>query len=143
MNADLKVNSASVAELQRAMDRLSRQAEGRLARNATMAAARLVAEFARQVVPVRTGRLKASIKARRPKNRRNAKPVTAYANAAARYAFIVEHGSAHSAAKPFLRPAVDEHTVEIRAKIEENLAKGLARELAKLPPESPLTSGVG
>jgi hypothetical protein len=39
--------------------------------------------------------------------------------------------------------AVDDHAAEIRAKIEENLSRGIDREIAKQPPPEDLGDDIG
>jgi histone H3/H4 len=51
---------------------------------------------------------------------------------AAPHGHLVEFGTVHSAAKPFLRPAVDESAQAAIDKLAENLWKGIAREAEKL-----------
>jgi HK97 gp10 family phage protein len=134
----ITVQVRGLEELKRELARLGEVTAGRLARNASMAAARTTANFAPLYVPVRTGRLKASIKARRPKGRALRGRAASYANAAARHAWLVEYGTKHSAARSYLRRAIDEHQVEIYQKIVENLSNGIRRELAKQSvPEDP------
>jgi HK97 gp10 family phage protein len=96
-----------------------------------MAAARVVAKTARVLVPVDTGQLKRSIKARRGRTRLARGQAIAFANAAARHAWLVEYGAVHRPAQSYLRNALDESTVEIRQKMIENLSNGLQRELKR------------
>ncbi len=49
-----------------------------------------------------------------------------------RYAHLVEFGTEHSAAEPFMRPAVDGSGSKALAKVVEAAASGLARVTAKL-----------
>ena len=49
-----------------------------------------------------------------------------------KYAHLVEFGTEHSPAEPFLRPALDEKGEEAIAKIGQVMGKGIAREARKL-----------
>lgn len=49
-----------------------------------------------------------------------------------RYAHLVELGTSHSAAKPFIRPALDSQQGEIIERMAQGYNKGLARAVAKL-----------
>jgi HK97 gp10 family phage protein len=121
-------------ELKRELARLSRAVQTRLARNAVMAMARVVAKHARANAPVETGRLRASIKAKRDRDRAAAATtgrVVAFANASVFYAKFIEFGTAHQPPRAFMRPALDEHGPEIHAKLIENLSAGIDRELRK------------
>jgi HK97 gp10 family phage protein len=53
---------------------------------------------------------------------------------ASRYAHLVEFGTEHSPAEPFMRPAVDSQGSAAVAKVVETAGKLLARETAKLAP---------
>lgn len=46
---------------------------------------------------------------------------------ASKYAHLVELGTEHSAAEPFLRPALDQKGDEAVAKVEESISKSLAK----------------
>jgi HK97 gp10 family phage protein len=48
-----------------------------------------------------------------------------------RYAHLVEKGTRHSAAKPFLRPAMIETQSEVFSKMSAMIARAIANELAK------------
>lgn len=50
----------------------------------------------------------------------------------ANYLHLVELGTAHSRARPFLRPALDANRTKIFGDIQAAARKGLAREIAKL-----------
>ena len=49
-----------------------------------------------------------------------------------KYSHLVEYGTAHSAAKPFIRPAVDQTQDEILSAMATGLDKHLTRQVAKL-----------
>lgn len=126
-------------ELKQELASLSAAVAGRLSRNAAMAGARVVARHAKTLVPVETGALRASIKAMRDPNwRTQTGQKVALAGSKLFYARFIELGTAHQPARSFLRTAADSAAGEIRAKIEENLSRGIDREIAKQPlPEDP------
>jgi HK97 gp10 family phage protein len=135
MKVDVQIRG--IDELKRELARLDAAVQTRLARNAAMAMARVVAKHARALAPVRTGALKKSIKARRDPERTRGK-VQAFAGATVRYAHLVEFGHPFAAPRAFLRPALDNNTGEVEAKLIENLASGIDREVAKQTvPEDP------
>ena len=92
----------------RAMDRLEKAGE-------------LVAERARAKVPVRTGKLKDTIRVRRLKGDPK-QDVRVYAGnrikGGAFYAHMVERGTKKMAAHPFLRPALNQSRNEIKNIVE-------------------------
>jgi HK97 gp10 family phage protein len=114
------------------LQRLGSAAQGRVARNMAMAGARVVAKHARALAPVKTGRLKRSIKARRGRTRvLTPGAAIAFANASARHSWLVEYGTSRQPARSYLRRALDESAVEIRHKMVENLTNGLQREIKR------------
>jgi len=63
--------------------------------------------------------------------RRKGEPYEAFKNPVY-YSHLVEYGTAHSAAKPFIRPAVDQTQDEILSAMSTGLDKHLTRQVAKL-----------
>ncbi|HKX36646.1 MAG TPA: HK97-gp10 family putative phage morphogenesis protein [Rhizorhapis sp.] len=129
--ANVKISGGP--ELEAALTELGGKIAGRLGTNAVRAGARVIAAAARQKVPVRTGRLKKSIRIFDDRELSLAKGSerAAYAGTREPYAHLVEFGTAHSAAKPFLRPALDESAQDALDKLTDNLAGGIERETAK------------
>ena len=72
---------------------------GRAARESSLQAAEQTAAYARQVVPVRTGRLKASIAAGEEGEKGRVRAICPYAA-------YVEMGTRFMTARPYLRPGV-------------------------------------
>lgn len=64
-------------------------------------------------------------------NRKAGKPYEAFQDPV-RYAHLVELGTSRSAAKPFIRPALDSQQGEIIERMAQGYNKGLARAVAKL-----------
>lgn len=120
----------------RALQNLGDEAiQGRL-REAIKTGAEIVAEDAKGRVPVRTGRLKASIKTRIPKKGLTAKVEADYpaggkvrktrtkkqkAGSREYYAFAVEYGTRKMAAQPFMAPALAAKAPRVMQKIEAAL----------------------
>jgi HK97 gp10 family phage protein len=102
MRVDVQVKG--LEELKRELARLDAAVATRLARNASMAMARVVAKHARANAPVLTGALKRSIKARKDPERRQAGRVVAYANAKAWQSHLVEYGTSRAPAPPARQP---------------------------------------
>lgn len=88
-------------------------------REAAQAGAELVAEDARQRVPVKTGRLRDAI---HTQNQPDGVAVIA-GDREAFYGHIVEHGSISAAPHPFLVPALEENRVAIVALMQEAIRK--------------------
>jgi HK97 gp10 family phage protein len=139
------VKLRGIPELKADLALLRTAAQGRLLANASMAMARVAARHARALVPVATGSLRDSIKARKDPADRKLGRISAYANAAARHAHLIEYGTlprrtktghytGSAPAHSYMRKAVDENIGEIEAKMVQNLAVGIDRELKKSPP---------
>ena len=129
----LTVQIRGLEQLKRELANLSAATAARLSLNAAMAGARVAARRARELAPVETGALRASIKARRPAQGQRGGSRVALAGSNLFYASFIERGTSRQPARSFLRAAVDANALEIRAKIEENLSRGIDRELAKNP----------
>jgi HK97 gp10 family phage protein len=77
---------------------------------ALIAAADLIVTDAKRLVPIRTGRLKASIDRTSPRPAKRAHERTIAVGVrrpASRYAHFVEFGTVNHSAQPYLRPALD------------------------------------
>ena len=110
---------------------------------ALRAGAKIIAEEAKSLVPVDTGKLRASIEVRTIRNVEYVKGkglrtagesrvAVAITKPASSRAHLVEFGTAHNAAKPFLRPALDSKAGDAIAEIGKNLGRGIRREAEKL-----------
>lgn len=81
---------------------------------------KLVERDAKARVPVRTGRLKRSIAIHKITM---GEYVVSAGDRDAFYAHMIEYGTVHHAARPFLTPAFESNKVEMRALIKNELAK--------------------
>lgn len=81
-------------------------------------ASRLIAQRAKRLAPVRTGRLRASIEA----TREGVRVLVPYAK-------FVEYGTRKMKAKPFLRPAISEFVNELRSILAEKMIDMFRSEL--------------
>lgn len=109
-------------------------------RRGIYAGATLIRDDARRRVPVDTGALKASIIAKA--NARDPEGISAAIGVKKnkyvkgkkkgknpqRYAHLVEFGTSHSAAKPFLRPAMDTNIDAVLAAVAAKIREGIAQE---------------
>lgn len=82
-----------------------------------------VESIAKQLAPVETGRLRDSI---HTENYRNGELKRVVAEA--EYAGYVEYGTVHSAAQPFLRPAVESVKSRVNRRLGQ-IEKGLGRKI--------------
>lgn len=107
---------------------------GPLARS-VKAAADLVADEARRIVPVKTGKLRDNIVVRRSAKPQGTEGYTVTARAGrgpkdpngAYYAGIVEFGSSTHQAQPFMRPAIESQADAAVKVIADELAEGIRR----------------
>ena len=120
------------AEMARVLRALPGKIGDRLLANAVRAGGRVILKEAKRRVPVKTGRLRDSLVVKKDRTRPGVVVVHVGATYAARHAHLVEFGTVHSAARPFLRPAFDETAGEALAKIGDTLGRGIERAAAKL-----------
>jgi len=82
------------------------------------------------VTSVRVGARKGFGQTVQRKDKRTGKMVEVMANPA-NYAHLVEYGTSHSTAKPFIRPAVDQSKGEVLSAMAAGLEKHLIRKMKK------------
>lgn len=99
-------------EMEDLFKKLPEKFQRKILRRALMLGALQVRERARQLVPVDSGDLKRSIKARKPKGTKRGE-IRREVGATEYYAHFVESGTKKIKAQPFLKPALDETTPKI------------------------------
>ncbi|AEC22288.1 hypothetical protein PT7_P052 (plasmid) [Pusillimonas sp. T7-7] len=126
-------------ELGAAMKELDSRVQKRIARSATAAGARVIANEAKKLVPVDTGNLKKNIRTANLKPNQPGLQETVVGvrvkgkkDDSAYYFRFLEFGTAHMAPRPFLRPAFETKKQEAAGKIKEQLAKRLEAEAQKI-----------
>lgn len=126
-------------ELGVAMKELDSRVQKRIARSATAAGARVIANEAKKLVPVDTGNLKKNIRTANLKPNQPGLQETAVGvrvkgkkDDSAYYFRFLEFGTAHMAPRPFLRPAFETKKQEAAGKIKDQLAKRLDAEAKKI-----------
>jgi HK97 gp10 family phage protein len=131
---DFKIQGAKAME--QALQALGPKAAGQVGGNAVRAGARVLVKEAKRLVPVDTGRLRDSIKVvTLKKNKRGANEVGAvvgFEKPASRIAHLVEFGTSHSSAQPFMRPAMDSQKEAILSAIGKTLADGIIKKASKI-----------
>ena len=130
--ADAKLTFSGGPQLEAALRDLGSKIAGRLGENAVRAGIWVIATRARGNARWRdrTGTLRASIRVLREIDRRGGER-TAYAGSRDFRAKFFEFGTVHMAARPFLRPALDQGGQEAVDKMAANLANGIEREVGK------------
>ena len=107
-----------------------------LGQAATRAGAKVIVEEAKRIVPDPTGRLRDSIVIKAIPNKGREKNqvgvLIGFEKPESRYAGLVEFGTSHSAAHPFMRPAMDTKAAEALDAMGASLTKGIKREANKL-----------
>lgn len=98
------------------------------------AGGRVLVKGMKSRVPVRTGKLRDSITvttaAKVTKNRSNAS--VGFKKPVSRIAHLIEFGTKHSKAEPFIRPTIDQDGQEAITAIGKNMGAGIEREARKL-----------
>jgi HK97 gp10 family phage protein len=132
-----------LAEIETALKVLGVQASNRIARSALNRAAGAVMKRARELAPQRgapddpyaTGELKRSVTKRLGRQRRGSDTQTAVVGVErprSRIVHLLEFGTAHMPAEPFLRPALDERSQEAIQVMTQAMKDGIEREINKL-----------
>lgn len=118
------------------MRRLTKQLGPKLAkkvlRKGVNASATPVLKAARRNAPVGEGTLKKSLSKRTRSYPAAVATIVGPKSKAAPHAHLIEFGTAHSRARPFLRRAIDENEQAVRAVLVKKLREGLDREAKKL-----------
>lgn len=133
------IEVSGLRELGAAFKELDSRVQKRIARSATAAGGRVIANEAKAIVPVDKGTIKRNI---RVANLRPSQPgvqesavgvrVKGKTGESAFHWVYVEFGTAKMAPQPFLRPAYESKKVEAANKIKEQLSKRLDAEAAKI-----------
>lgn len=113
-------------DIVKALDELPREVTTRMTVDGEVAAAKVIAEEARVIVPRRSGDLQRSIKVRRGNDRRSTAVVAG--GSAVPYALRVELGSPNRPAKPFMVPAL----MRTSSKLLSAAADGMRRSFARI-----------
>jgi HK97 gp10 family phage protein len=129
--AKTEIKMTGGPELERALRELGGNIAGRLGGNAVRAGARVIANEAKQRVPVRTGALRKSIRVFTERADRGGTVRQAWVGTRLFYSWFVEFGTSKQPPQPFLRPARDEGAQKAVDKIVENLSAGIERETQK------------
>jgi HK97 gp10 family phage protein len=121
-------------EMEALLKKLGPVLASKIGDQALRAGAKVIVAEAKRLVPVRTGALRDSITimVRKPRNDKQRIVLMGFKRTASWRAHFVEFGTSHSAAKPFMRPAMDSKVGEALEEMGKVMARGLAREAAKL-----------
>tara|TARA_R110002153_G_scaffold101871_3_gene238195 strand:- start:23 stop:469 length:447 start_codon:yes stop_codon:yes gene_type:complete len=139
----VSIKFSGLNELDKALNRLPQELKTKAYRSVLSTGARVIAKNARKRVPEVEGLLKKSIgikvnvKATTPHAFIGSKSgVTGVVDgrkiSATHYSKNVEQGTAHTAAQPFIRPAIDESEVEVMNKMSKGLNRFMERAITKL-----------
>ena len=123
-------------EMEALLKKLGPVVASKIGDQALRAGAKVIVAEAKRLVPVRTGKLRDSIAIKVESKRKFGVParlvLIGFERPTSFRAHFVEFGTSHSAAKPFMRPAMDAKAGEALEEMGRVLARGLAREAAKL-----------
>lgn len=132
-------------ELRRRLNRLASAAQRKIVRPAVNVALTPVNKAAKAKAPVKTGTLKKSLGKRvkaytrtgvvwggiGPRSGFKWVDDKGHAHNPVNYAQLVELGTQHSAAQPFLRPALDERKAEVLTTLNQKVNEGIQREIRR------------
>jgi HK97 gp10 family phage protein len=106
MSNAFSVDLAGLDGLTQTLEAMDREMQGKLLNSLVWAASQPVEVEIKRLAPVLTGTLKSQIGWKRGKRKANEKSLVLHLGKAG-YGWIVERGSPHAAARPFIRPAFD------------------------------------
>ena len=122
-------------KLLKALDKLPKNIQKNVIVGATRAAANVVKDEAKRLVPVKHGRLKKSIGVTKRKTKRGITTFSVSPRKGGKndgfYGRFIELGTSKMIARPFLRPALEKSVDETLVASKEYIAKRLPREVAK------------
>lgn len=130
----VKFKLEGAAELDKALRTLGPRVATNISGRALRAMAKPIVQRARQLVPVRTGRLRKSIMAKLDRVRgasRTMKIGFRRGMGRSSIAHLVEYGTAHSAPQPFMRPSLDEKAHVALSEMGRVLGNGIELEAQK------------
>jgi len=121
-------------ELEKALRTLPNKIQDKVLKSALRSGAQVIRKEAKARVPVRSGVLKDSItvKTATEKQRDQGLVFVGFDKTASRRAHLTEYGTSHSAAHPFMRPALDARGSDAIKKIGDRLGPVIDREAKKL-----------
>ena len=128
------------AEMERLLKELGPRAAVNAGRPALVAGARPIVEEAKRLVPVDTGDLRDAIAVDASSRRQGLAAAVGgeigisigFTKPTSRRAHLTEFGTAHSAAHPFMRPAMEAKAGDALDAMGHSLQKGIESEAAKL-----------
>lgn len=129
-----KYDIEGLTELHAALSKLPEKVERKVLRSMVQAGGQVVVKAARQNVPVDSGELKKGIVRRSKKGKKVAGQVEVSVGPSTDvfYGRFLEFGTAHIAARPFLRPAFDDNYQAIIDAIRKRGLKRIEKEAEKL-----------
>jgi len=141
--SSVSVKFQGLKELDRAINKLPQELQRKAYRSVLSTGARVIAKNAKRHVTVDSGNLKKAIGIK--VNAKRGTPVAIIGvkrvtsvninskkKTAVNYAKNVEQGTAHTEARPFIRPAVDESANEVLSKMAHGLNRFMDRAVKKL-----------
>lgn len=132
MPGNVKFTISGAAELERALRTLGPRVAGNVSGRALRAMAKPIVQRARELVPVDTGRLKKSITTKLHRMRGGQRTIDiGFKRPTSRRAHLTEYGTAHSAARPFMRPALDENAARALTEMGRVLGEAIENEAKK------------
>ena len=138
MSSIVKFEMKGLDELDRAVKKLPEKIQKRVLIGALRAGGRVIQKEAKARAPVKSGNLKRNISVVAGKSKKSAPigqvqaEVFVATTPKAWYSHLIEFGTKHISAKPFLRPAFDTTHQEVLNAIGDKLAEGILKETAKL-----------
>jgi HK97 gp10 family phage protein len=113
------------------LKKINRTAQGRALREAAKQGAEVIVQEAKRRAPVDTGTLRDSIRSKFVKRRSDSVTVEIGPGPKGYYGYFLEFGTSKMAARPFLRPAMDECNQRAAEETQHTMVEAVLEEVAK------------
>lgn len=138
MAIDIHIPHKVLFKTEQALERVTDKVRNRVVKSSLNFAATPISSAAKKNCPKRSGNLKKSIGKKRIDDYSNgifqvrigARTGPKF-KGASRYAHLVEFGTVHSAARPFLRPAFEQNKNEAVDRYKKKVAEGVNKQIRK------------
>lgn len=130
---DARIKLSGDKELERNLKKITRAAKGRALRKAAKAGAEPIVQSAKRQVSVDTGKMRQHIRSWFSQRRSESVTVSVGVTAKSRahVARFHELGTSKMAARPFLRPAIDEQKQKAAEETQSTMAEAVLEEVRK------------
>jgi HK97 gp10 family phage protein len=121
------MSKGTIAEVRRAFKDLGKKVQGKIVRQSLRAGAKVLAKEVKEEAPEDTGKLKASVKLKAGKRKKDVISILVDVSGGHETAFVasVEYGNLENKARPFIRPSFEKKKDEVRDLVLDRMKHGI------------------